>query len=184
MFGWNQIRKSRHRLGGLASAGIAALAVTVGGTAATLTGVAFSAPHASAATPCVDQTFDYLDVNLRLGCVVDEQVLLNNLRNRGIAGPNQLLAVDGQYGPHTSDDVAGFNSVWTLNGWSGETNPQTWRALCAVNYRYGFHGVYWAGAGCTPSSGRVAETGAAPNSARARPYGIASAAATHDSLLG
>ena len=56
--------------------------------ATALTGVAIAAPGASAATLCVERTFG--ESNTYQQCVRDEQILLNDLRSVGAAGPGGL----------------------------------------------------------------------------------------------
>jgi zinc D-Ala-D-Ala carboxypeptidase len=120
---------------------------SVGAAAVTLTGMVVTAAPASAATGCVTQDFSEADVNTYEPCVVDEQVLLNDLYNIGFAGPNQLLTVDGYYGPKTFSDVLSFQVVRNLER-DGITGPQTWTALCTYDQIEGFTGLYWQGAGC------------------------------------
>jgi peptidoglycan hydrolase-like protein with peptidoglycan-binding domain len=110
-----------------------------------LTGVAIAAPGASASTACVYQVFG--QSNYYQACVADEQVLLNDLWNIHAPGPNQLLTVDGYYGPHTASDVRSFQ---TVNGLAvdGITGPQTWSTLCFEDLSYGYTGAYWHDVGC------------------------------------
>jgi len=49
----------------------------------------------------VERTFG--ESNTYQQCVRDEQILLNDLWYVGAAGPNQLLTVDGYYGPGESE---------------------------------------------------------------------------------
>lgn len=112
-----------------------------------LTGVAIIAPRASAATACIYQTFG--ESGTHQSCVLDEQVLLNDLRYDHVAGPNQLLTVDGYYGTHTFSDVESFQTAWNLDV-DGITGPQTWGQLCEVDYVHGFTGTYFQDAGCRP----------------------------------
>jgi peptidoglycan hydrolase-like protein with peptidoglycan-binding domain len=115
--------------------------------ATSLTGVAIIAPQASAVTqPCVGQTFGIWDENTYEHCVRDEQVLLNDLWISH-AGGNQLLTVDGYYGPHTASDVRAFQYQFDLII-DGITGDQTWGALCVEDEIEGFTGVYWHDAGC------------------------------------
>jgi hypothetical protein len=102
--------------------------------------------------PCVFQTFG--PSNTYQKCVADLQVLLNDLwyvHYRGQEerlGPNQLLATDGLYGPHTTSDVASVNGNWLgLVGWD-EAIPDTWSVVCGADRTAGFEGVYWHNAGC------------------------------------
>lgn len=120
--------------------------------ATALTGVAISAPSASAATLCVEQTFG--ESNTYQQCVLDEQVLLNDLWSVHAAGPNQLLTVDGYYGPHTFSDVESFQTAYHGSPYhlsvDGITGPLTWGVLCIEDANNGFTGAYWHNAGCTP----------------------------------
>jgi hypothetical protein len=133
-------RKLRH-------AGMIVLAL-----ATPLTGVAIIAPSSSAATLCVEQTFG--ESNTYQQCVRDEQILLNDLRSVGAAGPNQTLTVDGYYGPHTFSDVESFQTAYHGSPYhlavDGITGPLTWGVLCIADANNGFTGVYWHDAGCTP----------------------------------
>jgi hypothetical protein len=122
-----------------------AVAVALAGTAITLTGTAIAAPGASAATACINQTFGYS--NTYQACVLDEQVMLNDLWDAHYPGPNQLLATDGYYGPHTESDVAAYNATWGYTSGS-VTTPDTWYGLCESDYYNGYHGTYWHDAGC------------------------------------
>jgi peptidoglycan hydrolase-like protein with peptidoglycan-binding domain len=114
--------------------------------------VAIIAPSASAATPCVEQTFG--ESNTYQQCVLDEQVLLNDLWSVHAAGPNQLLTVDGYYGPHTLSDVKSFQTAYHGSPYhlpvDGITHPLTWGVLCIEDAANGFTGAYWHDAGCTP----------------------------------
>lgn len=106
------------------------------------------APEAAAdASGCVTEDFSIADENTYEPCVVDEQILLNDIRIDGGGGPNQVLTVDGYYGPDTTSDVTSFQRFWHLSI-DGITGPQTWSELCAVDKDLGFTGVYWHGAGC------------------------------------
>jgi zinc D-Ala-D-Ala carboxypeptidase len=106
-----------------------------------------TAPQAAAASGCVTQTFGIWDENTYERCVRDEQVLLNDLWYDHVPGPNQLLTVDGHYGPHTTSDVKSFQTQYVLQI-DGITGPVTWRMLCEVDEYYKFTGVYWYDAGC------------------------------------
>jgi len=119
--------------------------------AVALTGAAITAPGASAATPCVYQYFGLS--NTYQPCVLDEQVLLNDLYyvgDTGPGGPNQLLLTDGYYGSHMASDVGSFNRGI---GGGDVTTPRTWKYLCSNDVYYGFHGSYWHAAGCPLVSG-------------------------------
>ena len=120
--------------------------------ATALTGAAITAPSASAASGCVTQTFGTWDESTYQQCVRDEQILLNNLSSIDLGVTNQLLTVDGYYGPHTFSDVTWFQLNDFLQP-DGITGPQTWRVLCAVNREGRFTGVYWHDAGCATEPG-------------------------------
>jgi peptidoglycan hydrolase-like protein with peptidoglycan-binding domain len=128
-------------------AAVLAVALT---TAITLTGAAaITAPEASAATACVYQNFGYS--NTYQTCVLDEQVLLNDLWRSHVPGPNQLLATDGYYGSHTESDVGSFNNYYGVPSGdvtTGGFGNTTWEELCYVDFEHGYTGAYWQGAGC------------------------------------
>lgn len=105
-----------------------------------------TAPRAPAATVCVGQTFGIWDEGTYLQCVRDEQILLNDLWKVHAAG-NQLLTVDGFYGPKTTSDVRAFQYQFDLII-DGITGDQTWGALCHEDQLEGFTGLYWHDAGC------------------------------------
>ena len=112
-------------------------------------GAAIAAPGASAATPCIDRTFNVS--NTYQPCVRDEQILLNDLWYvNAIGRPNQLLTTDGYYGSHTASAVTSFMGYWDEQDFSPAiTTPVTWRVLCLVTGGdYGFPGTYWRAAGC------------------------------------
>lgn len=124
------------------------LAAALSGTAIAFGGAAIAAPQASAATACVDQTFGYNPGSYQ-PCVVDLQVLLNDLWYKGFPGPDQLLSVDGYYGVHTAGDVQSFNFNWIPQlANSDVTTPDVWAAICELDEENGFHGAYWQNAGC------------------------------------
>ena len=129
-------------------AAVAATA-TPGTTAATAVPGHVTVPGAAAATLCVDRSFGMSSTYRP--CVADLQVLLNDLYDDGVRGPNQRLATDGYYGPLTGSDVSAFNGVWQVipNGDTDVTTINTWGALCSLDYYYGFRGVYWHDAGCS-----------------------------------
>jgi peptidoglycan hydrolase-like protein with peptidoglycan-binding domain len=104
-------------------------------------------PRAADASGCVTETFDISDEGTYEPCVADEQILLNDLWRYGDPGPDQLLTVDGYYGPDTTNDVISFQETWGI-GVDGITGPQTWATLCEVDQAYGFTGTYWHDAGC------------------------------------
>jgi peptidoglycan hydrolase-like protein with peptidoglycan-binding domain len=137
---------------------VAAALVTLSITAASAATTQDSAP-AHIATPraaetagCVTETFDINDQDTFEQCVAWEQVLLNDLYDVHIPGPNQRLSTDGYYGPKTTSDVKHFQTVWILEV-DGMTGPLTWAALCAVDKTNGFTGVYWHDAGCATEPG-------------------------------
>jgi peptidoglycan hydrolase-like protein with peptidoglycan-binding domain len=137
---------------------------TTGASAATSTAAASghaTAPLAAkaAADPsgCVTEQFSIADQDTSLTCVAWEQVLLNDLwyyqeehPNHEVPtylGVNQLLTVDGYYGPDTTSDVTYFQQSWTLEV-DGITGMQTWGELCSQDQLHGFTGTYWHDAGC------------------------------------
>jgi hypothetical protein len=125
-----------------------ALAMAPTGAAAiTLTGLAITAPGASAAGPCINQTFSISDQYTYEQCVAWEQLLLDDLYTVRAPGPNQRLTIDGHYGPHTSDDVAAFNAYYHQR-YGSTTTPATWWLVCNEDDAHGFHGAYWQDAGC------------------------------------
>jgi peptidoglycan hydrolase-like protein with peptidoglycan-binding domain len=151
--------KARIRI--LAVAGIAITVAALGtlsttaASAATRTPSAAShvtAPRTADASGCVTEDFSEANEGTYEPCVADEQILLNDLYGIGVMGPNQRLVVDGYYGPDTTSDVRSFQGAWgdTVDGITG---PQTWDSLCAVDYVYGFQGVYWHDAGCATEPG-------------------------------
>jgi hypothetical protein len=135
----------------LALAVPAALAALVVGAAP----AASAAPGAPAATGCVTRTFDYLlDYNTYQPCVLDMQVLLNDLWYKHEVGPNQLLATDGYFGVHTGNDVVSFNLWWNDSpGQLGEMTPVSWSVLCGLDWDIGDRGAYWHDAGCATLAG-------------------------------
>jgi hypothetical protein len=106
-----------------------------------------------AAIPCVDQTFGQASVYRP--CVLDLQVLLNDLYNIGVKGPDQRLSTDGYYGSHTANDVRAFNDYWTqdFSAPRSVTVPATWASLCFLDSGNGFQGAYWHNAGCSIVAG-------------------------------
>lgn len=122
-----------------------ASAVALSGAAITLAGAAVTAPGASAATACVNRQFGRS--NTFQQCVLDEQVLLNDLYDIHFRGPNVRLATDGYYGPQTAGDVVAFNTNTDTPG--GEiTTVYTWQELCYDTWSHNFRGAYWRNAGC------------------------------------
>lgn len=132
----------------IAAAGI----VTLSTTAASAAPKAPAAASKAALTPsgCVTHTFDIFDGYTRMQCVVDMQVLLNNLWNSHVPGPNQELAADGLFGVNTQNDVVDFNLKWTqVPGQYAEMTPVGWQEyLCILNWQERFTGFYWQNAGC------------------------------------
>jgi hypothetical protein len=119
--------------------------------AVALTGAAITAPGASAAA-CVQRSFSEGSTGQ---CVLDEQVLLNDLTyHNWPGGPNPTLATDGDYGPKTGAAVAHFNCVYGiyygLTCDIGFTEHPTWSNLCAAvaAAQHGDVGYYWRNAGC------------------------------------
>lgn len=143
------------------------------------TAAAISAPAASASvpadggTPCVYQTFE--TSNTYKSCVGALQVLLNDMHNAGLNGPDRILKTDGIYGNNTYNDVKATNTYcyqtdWGLcKGGSGYTYPTTWKYVCGVMFSRGmYHGsTYYYAANCdvlypTSSSPSPAPTGSTP----------------------
>jgi len=122
----------------------------IGVAAVSFAGLAITAPGAYAATGCVTRTFDMvLDEDTYQPCVLDMQVLLNNLYGKGVIGPNQRLVTDGYFGINTANDVLEFNIWWNdVPGQLNEMTPTSWGALCGLNSDEGFRGAYWHDAGC------------------------------------
>jgi peptidoglycan hydrolase-like protein with peptidoglycan-binding domain len=146
----------RGRFGTLAVTGtmiaVAAL-LTLSTTAASAATARSSAPAhvtapsaAEAASGCVTETFTTADEPYYEPCVLDAQVLLNNLWSKGLPHLYQL-ATDASYGPLTAGDVTQFQRD-AGDGVDGELGPETWGSLCILNEDYGFTGAYWHGAGC------------------------------------
>jgi len=99
---------------------------------------------ADAASGCVTEIFSIADEPYYEPCVVDEQVLLNNVK--GLPGLHELTT-DGSYGPLTEADVTQFQKD-VGDSVDGVTGPETWGSLCILNAGYGFKGTYWHNAGC------------------------------------
>jgi hypothetical protein len=97
-------------------------------------------------TACVSRTFTRSSAYQ--SCVDDLQVLLNDLWNDGVPGPDQALTTDGYYGPDTESDVAAFNAANVDPSPGGIATPGTWRSLCLQDYDRGFRGPNWTAAGC------------------------------------
>jgi peptidoglycan hydrolase-like protein with peptidoglycan-binding domain len=133
---------------------------TTGASAAPRTASAsghVTAPRAAhaAADPsgCVTETFTEADEPYYEPCVADAQILLNDLWYYQQAHPavylgaDQLLTVDGSYGPDTASDVGSFQSKWNLTV-DHELGPKTWGDLCYIDALHGYNGVYYRDAGC------------------------------------
>jgi peptidoglycan hydrolase-like protein with peptidoglycan-binding domain len=167
-------RMLKGRIGAVAVTGITIVAgalVTLSTAAApaataaatTAAGTTASAHHAAsqsaeAASGCVTEQFsESADQNTYEQCVDWEQVLLNDLwyyqeqhPNHEVPtylGVNQLLSVDGYYGPDTTSDVTYFQRSWNLRI-DGITGPQTWGWLCHEDSLHGYTGAYWHDVGC------------------------------------
>jgi hypothetical protein len=97
-------------------------------------------------TECAFRTFG--PSNAYQSCVYDLQVLLNDLWDRGVRGPNLGLGTDGYYGPDTERDVASFNAVDVHPSPGNVVTPSTWHWLCLQDYDHGFRGAEWNAAGC------------------------------------
>jgi hypothetical protein len=158
----SRIRAVSRRIGGRRISGrrvgkkaVALALAPIGVAAVSFAGLAIAAPGAYASTGCVTRTFDIvLDENTYQPCVLDMQVLLNNLYNKHVVGPNQELATDGYFGIDTANDVVEFNLWWNdVPGQLGEMTPTSWDALCGLNWDNGFHGTYWHNAGCATEPG-------------------------------
>jgi peptidoglycan hydrolase-like protein with peptidoglycan-binding domain len=131
----------------------AAAPATPGTTTAAAAAGHVTTPGATADTGCVFQSFGRYDSGYYEECVVDLQVLLNNLWNKHSKGPDQELTADGYFGPKTANDVAHFNHYFSLPGGSvatryNSTSGGTWEWLCIANYVDGFHGPYFQNADC------------------------------------
>jgi hypothetical protein len=153
----SRIRAVARHIGGR-GAGKKAVALAIapiGVAAVSFAGLAIAAPGAYASTGCVTRTFDILlDGNTYQPCVLDMQVLLNNLYGKHVVGPNQRLVTDGYFGVNTGNDVVGFNLWWDdVPGQLGEMTPTSWDALCGLNAGQGFRGTYWHNAGCATEPG-------------------------------
>jgi peptidoglycan hydrolase-like protein with peptidoglycan-binding domain len=152
----------KHKIRALAVTGtaIAAAAVvtTLSTTAASAAPTAVSAPghvtapRAADASGCVTEVFSEADEGTYEACVADEQVLLNDLYHANPGFADQLLTVDGLYGPDTANDVSYFQASFGLTQ-DGITGPQTWRQLCTSAYDLGYRGTYWHAAGCASEPG-------------------------------
>jgi peptidoglycan hydrolase-like protein with peptidoglycan-binding domain len=166
--------KRRIRTLAIAGAMIVAAALvtlsTTGASAATMTASApghVSAPRAAqaAAEPsgCVTRNFTTADEHFYEPCVADAQILFNDLwyyeeqhpnhEHRLYLGVNQLLTVDGSYGPHTASVVGFFQASWPPLKSDHELGPKTWHQLCYVAWLHGYRGVYWHDAGCGTEPG-------------------------------
>jgi hypothetical protein len=123
--------------------------------AVAITASAITAPAALANSGCTNRSFSTSDEYPAQQCVLDEQVLLNDLySDNANLGPNRWLATDGYYGPQTAADVAAFNLRWGSGGglYAGDTFPSTWTDLCRLDSAWGWTGYYYHNADC-PSVG-------------------------------
>jgi len=109
----------------------------------------FTAAAAAAYPACVSRTLTPSPAltNTYESCVLDEQVLLNNLYHAGLRPPYVAVPANGHYGPLTAGDVGRFNRRW-LGTDAGVTYSRTWDELCKQNQAHGFRGDYWRTAGC------------------------------------
>jgi peptidoglycan hydrolase-like protein with peptidoglycan-binding domain len=140
----------KRRIRTLAVTGITIMAaglITLSTTAAASAAPTTAATKAAASTACVYQTFSIADQNTYETCVRDEQILLNDLYNAGVTGPNQRLTVDGYYGNDTLVDVEWFQYYDYITD-DGITGPVTWSVLCEQDWFFGFTGAYWHAVGC------------------------------------
>jgi hypothetical protein len=171
----NRMLKRRIRI--LAVTGgtiVAAALVTLGTTAASAATTAASAtghvtaPRAAqaAADPsgCVTENFSQADDgSVKEPCVNYAQILLNDLyyyeeqhpipEDRTYLGVNQLLTVDGFYGPDTAGVVGFFQKTWDVTPFDQILGPKTWDKLCYEDWLHGYRGTYWQDAGCATESG-------------------------------
>lgn len=140
---------------GTAVATVAALVTlgTTGASTTTTTSAHLTAKAAVAPSGCVTEIFTEYDEPDSLSCVQDAQILLNDLwyyqtDHPGVyLGTDQLLTVDGAYGPDTASDVGSFQAQWKLS-LDHELGPKTWADLCYVDALHGYDGVYYRAAGC------------------------------------
>lgn len=139
--GWTRklVRRQSVRFGAAIAAALTVAAFTASGASAV------PPPPGGVGAPCIEQTFS--ETSIYYLCVQDEQILLNDLWYSRVPGPNQLLQVDGYYGPHTSSDVSSFNSFWAQTT-SGTTTLTTWYELCRADALHGYEGAYWHQVGC------------------------------------
>jgi peptidoglycan hydrolase-like protein with peptidoglycan-binding domain len=148
----------------IVAAGLVTLSTTAA-SAATMTASApghVTAPRvaqaAAAPSGCVTETFTTGDQNTNESCVVDAQILLNDIWSYQQAHPKvylgagQLLTVDGSYGPHTATDVGSFQFRQKITD-DEKLGPQTWDQLCKVDFGLGYRGTYWHDAGCATEFG-------------------------------
>jgi peptidoglycan hydrolase-like protein with peptidoglycan-binding domain len=140
------------------AAAATAAAATASGSAASHLTAAQAAQTAADPSGCVEETFNENDQYTYEPCVVDEQILLNDIwsvqeKTGDYLGVNpQPLSVDGYYGPDTTSDVETFQGSHGdhVDGWTG---PMTWDSICTAVYFLGFHGTYWNDAGCATEPG-------------------------------
>jgi peptidoglycan hydrolase-like protein with peptidoglycan-binding domain len=121
----------------IVAAAVVTLSTTAAASAATTT--------SSTSTACVYR--DFGESSTYQVCVRDEQILLNDLWKDHVAGPNQLLTVDGYYGNLTTLDVKSFQAENFITP-DGITGPVTWSVLCEQDWFFGFTGTYWHAVGC------------------------------------
>jgi peptidoglycan hydrolase-like protein with peptidoglycan-binding domain len=166
----------KRRIPALAITGItiAAALATLGATGASAATMAASAPGHVAAPPqaaqaaddpsgCVTETYTEALNHGYVQCVVDAQVLFNDLYyyegqhpnhvDHVYLGVNQLLVTDGSYGPDTADVVKFFQGTWGLTPADGKLRPNTWDKLCNLDWLHGYRGVYWHAVGCATEPG-------------------------------
>ena len=153
----------------LTAAALVALGTT-GASAATTTVAApahvtaLRAAHAAAdPSGCVMDNFTTADEPFYEPCVADAQILFNDLwyyeeqhpnhEHPLYLGVNQLLAVDGSYGPDTAGVVGFFQASWPPLVVDHELGQHTWHQLCYVTWLHGYRGTYWHDAGCATEPG-------------------------------
>jgi peptidoglycan hydrolase-like protein with peptidoglycan-binding domain len=102
---------------------------------------------AEAASGCVTEIFSIADEPYYEPCVLDEQVLLNNLWSKGLPGLYRLTT-DGYYGPLTTGDVAQFQKDAGDSVDGVTVHTEAWGSLRILNADQRLTGVYWHNAGC------------------------------------
>lgn len=160
--------KTRFRAFAVVGATIMATAlVALGTTGASAAPAHAAAPRAvqaaAARSGCVAELFTEADEHYSLACVVDAQILFNDLYTYEQQHPNHdvrtylgvpyLLTVDGSYGPLTTSVVLFFQKAWDVTPFDGELGMKTWAQLCLVDYQHGYTGPYWHDAGCATEPG-------------------------------